>query len=202
MTHPTSGWLRGLIAGFVAMLAGVAGYGAAAGGFYRLPAEVRWFAGDPALSFTIAICLAGGLLIGLVMWLVRPRTYGLAVAAAVFGFGLRALGSVAAEIGNALGMGTPMSAVQEFLPQAPAFVWEVMRTSVTFWLGVAAAAVPAFLLVLLRVARLRRRARLQAQVEEPVVVEEEPEYRAPFEPAQAPTQQTTTDMFTPRKPTQ
>ncbi|MBN6055447.1 hypothetical protein JYK22_26165, partial [Nonomuraea sp. RK-328] len=215
MSHRRSGLLSGLIVGFVAMLIGVAGYAAMVAYFNRLPYEVRWFAGDPTLVFPVACCLLAGLILALAMWTVRPRSLLLPLVVLVYAFGVRAGGSVAGIVVWAVDNGFPMSSMAEHLDRGAQSVWMAMRTSWQFWAAVAAAAVPAFLLTLVRVVRVRRRWRAEADPashrrrdggeQATDSTEPEAEYRAPFEPLQPPkpTPATpTANLFAPREPGQ
>ncbi|MFI6792748.1 hypothetical protein ACIBG4_36010 [Nonomuraea sp. NPDC050383] len=215
MSQRRSGLLSGLIVGFVAMIIGAAGYAAMATFYYRLPYEVRWFAGDPTFAFPVACCLLAGLILGLAMWTVRPRSLLLPLLLVLYAFGVRAIGGVAGSMGFVVERGFPLSSVDEQLVFGAQGVWLAIRSSWHFWAAVAAAAVPAFLLSLVRVVRVRRRWRAEDGAAshrrrgggEPVAdaTEPEPEYRAPFEPLQppkpAPTA-TTANLFTPRDPAQ
>ncbi|NUW32232.1 hypothetical protein HTZ77_12415 [Nonomuraea sp. SMC257] len=216
MSHRRSGLLSGLIVGFVAMLLGVAGYAAMVAYSNRLPYDVRWFAGDPALVLPVACCLLAGLILGLAMWTIRPRSLLLPWVVLLYAFGVRAAGSVAGVVVWAVDNGFPMTTwFAENLDRIAQGVWLAMRTSWQFWAAVAAAAVPAFLLTLVRVVRVRRRWRAEAgpvshrrrdggeQATDPA--ESEPEYRAPFEPLQPPKPTPaapTANLFAPREPGQ
>ncbi|NUW41617.1 hypothetical protein [Nonomuraea rhodomycinica] len=222
MSHRRSGLLSGLIVGFVAMLIGVAGYAAMVAYSNRLSYDVRWFAGDPALVFPIACCLLAGLILGLAMWAVRPRSLLLPLVVLLYAFGVRAAGSVGGLVLWAADNGFPLTTwFADNLDRIAQGVWLTMRTSWQFWAAVAAAAVPAFLLTLVRVVRVRRRWRAEAgpsahrrrdgderaadRAEPADSAEGEPEYRAPFEPLQPPKPTPAApaaNLFAPREPGQ
>ncbi|MEU0571119.1 hypothetical protein ABZ297_37795 [Nonomuraea sp. NPDC005983] len=202
MSQQRSGLLAGLIIGFFATLLGAAGFGAAIYFSARLPLEVRQFGDGVPLGGLISLAL--GLVVGFALWAVRPRSLVLPFAAALYACASLLLGFLGTFVASALDTGGPMATADEFrrvvTAEASVF-WSVLKTSSRFWLMLALAACPAFLLTLLRVLRLRRRTKL----EEPAPDEEpaEPEYRAPFEPLNAPTpNRPTTDLFTPRTPQQ
>ncbi|MEV0196807.1 hypothetical protein [Nonomuraea sp. NPDC050691] len=215
MSHRRSGLLSGLVVGFVAMLVGAAGYAAMQTFSMRLPYEVRWFAGNPALTVPVTCCFLAGLLLGLAMWTVRPRSLLLPLAMVVYAVGVRAIGNLAGILAWAADHGFPASSLVTFLESGAYGVWWAARTSWQFWAAVGAAAVPAFLLTLLRVVRVRRRWRAEAGPASPhrrddggpVADSSEPEaeYRAPFEPLQPPKPAPaapTASLFTPREPGQ
>ncbi|MBB6348497.1 hypothetical protein FHU36_005042 [Nonomuraea muscovyensis] len=201
MSQRRSGLLSGLIAGFIAMLLGAASYAAVETFFYRLSYEARWFGGDPAVVFPAALSFLAGLIIGLAAWTVRARNLFLPMAALLYAVGARTLGSVAGAVGLRWEQGFPATALQEEASRAALALWSVAQTSWQFWATVGAAAVPAFLLTLLRVLRMRRKAaaaETRAEEDQP-----EPEYRDPFEPVQPPKPTSTAaavSLFTPRDP--
>lgn len=204
MSQRRSGLPSGLVVGFIAMLLGAAAYAAGGIFFHRLPYEARW-PGDPALVFPAALSFVAGLIIGLAAWTLRARSLFLPMAALLYAAGARALGSVAGAVGLRWEQGLPVTALQEEATRAGLALWSAAQTSWQFWATVGAAAVPAFLLTLLRVLRMRRRTTAaetrtadQAAEEQP-----EPEYRDPFEPLQPPKPTSTAaaaSLFTPRDP--
>ncbi|GAA2269839.1 hypothetical protein GCM10010149_08690 [Nonomuraea roseoviolacea subsp. roseoviolacea] len=216
MSHRRSGLLSGLIVGFVAMLIGVAGYAAMVAYSNRLPYDVRWFAGNPGLVFPVACCLLAGLILGLAVWVVRPRSLLLPWVVLLYAFGVRAGGDVAGIVVWAVDKGFPLATwFPDNVDRIAQGVWTAMRTSWQFWAAVGAAAVPAFLLTVVRVARVRRRWRAEAGVvthrgrdggeQATDAMEAEPEYRAPFEPLQPPKATPaapTANLFAPREPGQ
>ncbi|WP_144069983.1 hypothetical protein [Nonomuraea indica] len=206
MSQRRSGLLSGLVVGFIAMLLGAAAYAACATFFYRLPHEARWFAGDPAVVFPAALSFVAGLVIGLAAWAVRTRSLLLPMAALLYAVGARALGSVAGAVGLRWEQGFPISGLQEEAARAGLALWSVAQTSWQFWATVGAAAVPAFLLTLVRVLRMRRKT-TTAETREARTLEAEerpdPEYRDPFEPLQPPRPTSTAaavGLFTPHDP--
>ncbi|MFI6909320.1 hypothetical protein ACIBKY_49215 [Nonomuraea sp. NPDC050394] len=162
MSQPRSGLVRGLFAGFVAMLVAGVAYSAGSYGFRLLPYNVRWFTGDQRLLAHTVLGLVIAVLIWLALWLTRPRSLLVPVLAALFAFGARTIGSMGSELGNYVRAGFPWSSLDDRALLIVSELPELFRTSPTLWQGVAIAAVPAFLLTLLRVLRLRRRDRAEA----------------------------------------
>ncbi|MFD9945594.1 hypothetical protein ACFWYW_46195 [Nonomuraea sp. NPDC059023] len=162
MSQPRSGLVRGLFAGFVAMLVAGVAYSAGSYGFVLLPYNVRWFTGDQRLLAHTVLGLVIAVIIWLALWLTRPRGLLVPVLAALFAFGARTIGSMGSELGNYVRAGFPSSSLDDQALRIVSELPELFRTSPIFWTGVAIAATPAFLLTLLRVLRLRRRDRAEA----------------------------------------
>jgi hypothetical protein len=208
MSQRRSGLLSGLVVGFIAMLLTAAGVGAAL--FYgaRLPFEVRW-AGD-GLALPAAGSLLAGLAIGLSVRAVRPRSLLLPLLSALYACAALALGFVAFSTMTMLTSGFP-TADRFLVANAAQLLWGLLSGSWQFGLMGGVAAVPAFLLPLMRAVRLRRvrssrhtRHRKEGPAREEAQPESEPEYRAPFEPAQPSRQAAapaaTMNFFAPRRP--
>ncbi|MBB5084287.1 hypothetical protein [Nonomuraea endophytica] len=162
MSQPRSGLVRGLFAGFVAMLVAGAAYSAGAYGFALLPYDVRWFTGDQRLFAHTVLGLVIAVIIWLTLWLTRPRSLIVPVLAALFAFGARTIGSVGSGLATSVKSGFPLSSLDDHALTIAGELPELLRASTTFWQGVAVAATPAFLLTLLRVLRLRRHDRVAA----------------------------------------
>lgn len=212
MSQRRSGLLSGLIVGFIASLVCASGVAAAVYVEDRLPALLKAWNGWPLAT---GIALLAGVIIGLAMGAARPRSLLLPPLAALYAGAAEAVGLLVGIAPHSIPVILPLP-LDASAPAAPALrlprVDEIMdglrpaldsflgpiRVSWPVWLVVALAAMAAFLVVSLRVRRVRRRDQDPDETQDP----EEPEYRAPFEPAQAPTQQPTADLFTPRKPTQ
>ncbi|GAA0920199.1 hypothetical protein [Nonomuraea longicatena] len=183
MSPPRSGLVRGLLVGFAAMILAGAAFSSLHFLYVNVSLEVRWFAGNPAVSMPIGGGLLIGLLLALTFWLLRPRSLLVPFVALLYAVGARVLGHVGDGLAISIDMGFPAEVwpkharlIVEYLPKA-------VREDPTFWPSVAAATVPVFLLTLIRALRLRSRDRaaaLAATPEEPP----QPEYRDPFEPAQ------------------
>lgn len=212
MSQRRSGLLSGLVVGFIAMLLTAAGVGA--GLFYgaRLPFEVRW-AGD-GLALPAAGSLLAGLVIGLSVRAVRPRSLLLPLLSALYACAALALGFVAFSTVTMLTYGFSAETADRFIgivAGAAQILWGLLSDSWRFGLMGGVAAVPAFLLPLMRAVRLRRvrssrhtRHRKEGPAREEERPESEPEYRAPFEPAQPSRQAAapaaTMNFFAPRRP--
>lgn len=202
MSQPKSGLIPGLIVGLFAMLLCAAGLAAAFMFEDRLPAFTRYGEGAP---MAFALCVVTGLVVGLAVRAVRPRSLllpplsalfaaGAVFAGVVVGFSLRARPVLNAHEGTA-----PVSTVDGLvrrLDSTAALFFEPLGQSWKAWVVVAVAALTAFVVVALRVRKVRR-----ASVTEPPVEQHaEPEYRAPFEPAQPTETRPAGDLFTPRNP--
>ncbi|GAA3238695.1 hypothetical protein [Nonomuraea helvata] len=209
MSHKRSGLLPGLITGLIAALVCAAALGAAVLFQTRLPAAVTTFGNGHPLSLVSSLAIA--LIVVLAMGAVRPRSVILVPVAALYAGGAVAAGQIA---GSSIMIGatlrTPAAergpvdladiTLDNFsagLPYAPSLYRDPLSETWAAWLYIAVAALAALVLLTLRVARVRRAQRALAADE---VSAEEPEYRAPFEPVQAPSQKPTADLFTPRKP--
>ncbi|WP_049564203.1 hypothetical protein [Nonomuraea sp. SBT364] len=193
MSRHRSGLLSGLIVGLFMALLCAAGWAAFA--FYadRLPDVVRSY-GD-GIPLAAGLALATGLLVGAAICLIRPRSLVLAPLAALYGAGAVMAGVIAgiAAFPEYLAHTPAPEPWTPPLPTLDAFLAALPGAAEAFWPQVyqswqlpavtAAAALAAFALVLVRTLRLRKKAREAAATEEPQ--EEEPEYRAPFEPLQA-----------------
>ncbi|MFI6603099.1 hypothetical protein ACIBHX_43240 [Nonomuraea sp. NPDC050536] len=210
MSQRRSGLLSGLIVGLIASLVCASGVAAVVYVEDRLPAVFKAWNGWPLGA---GLAVVTGLIVGGLICLVRPRGLVLPPLAALYAAAAEAAGllvgiaphMVVYALDTSGTAGAPLRApgLDEFMSgmrSALSLFISPIDRSWPVWLLVAISALVAFVLVALRVRRLRRRDRAQEPVEAPE--SEEPEYRAPFEPAQAPTQQPTADLFTPRNPTQ
>ncbi|MEV0595252.1 hypothetical protein [Nonomuraea cavernae] len=212
MSQRRSGLLSGLVMGFIAMLVCGVGLGSVIVFWDYLPVFARTYGdGVPLLS---ALAFVAGLLVGWAIRLVRARSLVLPWAAALYATAAVPMGWIGGSapyshltLGG--GRADPLTlTVDDFLnglPYAAQSIWRAFTSSWEPWAPLAAAAIPA--LVLARALRMRRGTRAAAKgtsKDEPVKVRPEPEYRAPFEPAQS----TSTpvppvgDLFAPRKPSQ
>ncbi|MGN9840531.1 hypothetical protein ACTMTI_20635 [Nonomuraea sp. H19] len=208
MSHKRSGLLPGLVIGLVAALICAAALGAAVLFQGRLPVALTAFGNGVPLSLALSLAIA--LLISLSMGAVRPRSGILPPMAALYAGGAVVAGQIAGSsimIGSALrGKGTPADLadittdnVRAGLPQALSLYREPLTETWPAWLYIAMSALAALMLVTLRVARVRRAQRTHA-AEQAQEETQEPEYRAPFEPAQSPAHKPAGDLFTPRNP--
>ncbi|MFI6532329.1 hypothetical protein ACIBHY_07780 [Nonomuraea sp. NPDC050547] len=192
MSQPRSGLVRGLFAGFVAMLVAGVAYSAGSYGFTQLPYNVRWFTGDQRLLAHTVLGLVIAVIIWVALWLTRPRSLLVPVLAALFAFGARTIGSMGSELGNYVRAGFPWPSLDDHALRIVSELPELLRTSPIFWTGVAIAATPAFLLTLIRVLRLRRRDRARAGA----LAAPSPASPAPEGPAApAPDQPATSEQF-------
>ncbi|MDA0637807.1 hypothetical protein OUY22_30730 [Nonomuraea sp. MCN248] len=205
MSKQRSGLLSGLVVGLMAVLICASGLGAAVHFVDRLPSSWRTFGdGVPLLA---ALAFVVGVLVGGAVRLVRPRSVLLslftalyaaaAVPAAMIGATAYVLATAGAQRfgSDAPVPGLTPQGLLDALPFAARTVWAAVSASWHLPAVMAAAALPAFALVLARALRLRRTGR-HAAVEQPRREEEtapepEPEYRAPFEPLQPPKQDPT-----------
>ncbi|GAA4524251.1 hypothetical protein [Nonomuraea ferruginea] len=184
------------------MLICTAGFGTAVIFMDRLPSSLRAFGdGIPVLA---ALAFVVGVLVGWAIRLVRPRSVLLSFFAALFAAaavpgGLIVMGAYVFSTVGAQRFGADTAAapltLQGFLdalPGAARQFWNSLDPSWPLPAIMAAAALPAFVLVLSRALRLRRTGRHaaaekpQRDPEETAEKEPEPEYRAPFEPLQPP----------------
>ncbi|MFG1946678.1 hypothetical protein [Nonomuraea sp. NPDC048826] len=203
MSKQRSGLVSGLVVGLIAALAGAAAFGAAMHFASRLPESWRMFADGVPLYAALAFVV--GVLVGLAIRLVRPRSVLLSVFAALYAaatvpaamIGMTAY-TVSTVGAQRFGSDTaiPPLTLRGLLGELPAaadMVWSAVTESWQLPAIMAAAALPAFALVLARALRLRRTGKHAAtdkperDPEETVAAREpEPEYRAPFEPLQPP----------------
>ncbi len=212
MSHNRSGLLPGLLAGLLAALVCAAGMGMVVLFQQSLPAAVITLWGGHPVLLGLSLVIAA--LVALAMGAVRPRSLVLLPFAALFAGGAVAAGQITGSsilYGAALrGAPSPEPAPADLgdidmtnfntgLQDALALYRGPLAETWSAWLYVAVAAVAAFALLTLRVTRVRRAQRAQEDAAEAEETKE-PEYRAPFEPAQQPTPKTTADLFTPRKP--
>ncbi|TMR12975.1 hypothetical protein ETD86_31525 [Nonomuraea turkmeniaca] len=207
MSHKRSGLLPGLAIGLIAALICAAGLGAAVLFQTRLPYAVTAFGSGHPLSVALSLLIA--LLVTLAIGAVRPRSVTLIPVGALYAGGAVAAGQIA---GSSIMTGAAMHG-----KDAPADLSDITLTNASdglshalslyggpltetwpVWLYIAVAALSALLLLTVRVSRIRRAQR--AEPAEDQEQQEEPEYRAPFEPAQAPAKQPAADLFTPRNP--
>ncbi|GGO76085.1 hypothetical protein [Nonomuraea cavernae] len=212
MSQRRSGLLSGLVMGFIAMLVCAVGLGAVLVFWDYLPVFARTYGGGvPLMS---ALALVAGLLVGWAIRLVRARSLALPWAAALYATAAVPLGWIggSAPYGHLTlggGRADPLTlTVDDFLdglPYVAQTIWRAFATSWEPWVPLPVAAIPAFALVLARALRMRRGARAaagNATKDEPTEAQPEPEYRAPFEPAQSAGTPAPPagDLFTPRKP--
>ncbi|WP_433429719.1 hypothetical protein [Nonomuraea sp. CA-141351] len=209
MSHNRSGLLPGLVAGLLAALVCAAALGAAVLFQTRLPAAVATFGNGHPLSLVSSLAIA--LIVALAIGAVRPRSVVLVPMAALYAGAAVAAGQI---VGSSIMIGATLRTppaergpadladitLDNFsagLPYAPSLYRDPLSETWAAWLYIAVAALAALALLTLRVTRVRRAQRTLAaeEAEKP-----EPEYRAPFEPAQAPAPKPATDLFTPRKP--
>jgi hypothetical protein len=193
MSPPKSGLVRGLLVGFAAMILAGAGSAALFLLMKNVSMEVRWFAGDPVVSWEVAEGVAIGLIMALTFWLLRPRGLPLPFLAALYAFGACAVGYAGELLVWAMDIGFPSDTWPKYAGHGVDRLVDALREDPVFWLGAAAGVLPAFLLTLVRVLRLRSRDRktaLAATPQEP----SQPEYRDPFEPAQ-PVESRTPNQF-------
>ncbi|GAA3605148.1 hypothetical protein GCM10022419_107430 [Nonomuraea rosea] len=209
MSHKRSGLLPGLLTGLLTALICAAALGAAVLFQERMPSGVTTFGNGFPLSLALSLAIA--LLVAFAMGAVRPRSVVLLPFSALYAGGAVAAGQVA---GKSIMIGALAAAPTERgpadladvtldnflagLPSAPSLYRGSPAETWAAWLYVGVAALAALALLTLRVIRVRRAQR--AELTEAAEESQEPEYRAPFEPAQAPAQQPTTDLFAPRKP--
>jgi hypothetical protein len=207
MSHKRSGLLPGLAVGLVAALICAAAVGAAVMFQNRLPINVRTFGNGYPLSVALSLLIA--LVVALSIGATRPRSALVPAVAALYAGGAVVAGQISGSSimwgATTRGRGLPIDPADITLDNFSgglSFALSLYRTRLTetwpAWLSIAVAALAALLLVTLRVARVRRAERAEVPVEEQE--SPEPDYRAPFEPAQSPPQQQTDDLFTPRKP--
>ncbi|MEV4476012.1 hypothetical protein [Nonomuraea sp. NPDC049504] len=210
MSHKRSGLLSGLFIGLLAALVCAAGLGAAVLYQESLPEAVMSLGGGVPISLALSLLIA--LLVTLAMGAVRPRSLLLVPLAAVYAGGAVAAGQITGSsvlIGAGLrtpGERTPadlsdvsLPVFNQGLPYALRVYREPLAETWPAWLYIAVAALAALVLLTLRVLRVRRAQRAETP-DQPEDSSGEPEYRAPFEPAQQPAPKPTTDLFTPRKP--
>jgi hypothetical protein len=202
MSQHRSGLVSGLIVGLLTAVVCAAGIGASSLYWERIPESVRTFGeGVPLLA---ALAFVAGVLIGWAIRLVRPRSLVLPPVSALYAAASALAGliiTVAMAPVTLFGSGPAGSPPALSFPTVDALV----RTAQIFWPALyrswhiptilAAAALPAFALVLMRVRRLRKAA--AAEPETTAAQDAEPEYRAPFEPLQAPKPATPPSLFTP-----
>ncbi|TDD31570.1 hypothetical protein E1286_44775, partial [Nonomuraea terrae] len=193
MSQKRSGLLPGLLLGLLVALICSACLGAAVLFQRSLPEAVTGFGGGVPLSLALSVLIA--LLVALTIGAVRPRGLVLLPFAALYAGGAVVAGQIA---GSALMIGaalrTPpaehdapdlsdvtVANLTGGLPDALSLYRQPLAETWAVWLYIAVAAVVSLLLVTFRVLRVRRadRARPAEAQESP-----EPEYRAPFEPAQ------------------
>jgi hypothetical protein len=208
MSHKRSGLVPGLAVGLLAALICAAAVGAAVMFQNRLPLDVRTFGNGYPLSVALSLVIA--LVVALAIGSVRPRSAVLPGVAGLYAGGAMAAGQITGSSimwgATTRERGRPVDLSDitlDNLSGGLSHALSLYRTGLTeswpVWLSIAVAALAALLLVTLRVVRVRRAqsAELTAAEEQDA---EEPEYRAPFEPAQPPAQQPAGNLFTPHKP--
>lgn len=193
MSKQRSGLLSGLIVALIAALLSATGVAAFSWFYGHLPDSVTSF--GEGVPIFVAVALLSGLIVGLAVRVVRPRSRLLPLLAGLLAAGGFLLGMVAGFAAVIYASRDTHSwpdadhlpdvdSIANGFPQSLSRLGDDWQT----WAITAIPAVVAFLLVALRVRRVRRTTSVPEAVEEP-------EYRAPFEPAQP-----TGDLFTPRKP--
>ncbi|WP_344873750.1 hypothetical protein [Nonomuraea antimicrobica] len=197
----------GLLAGLVC----AAGLGAAVLFQQSLPSAMMDFGGGVPISLALSLLIAA--LVALAIGAVRPSSLLLLPVAALYAGGAVMAGQItgsAVMIGAALR--TPSAnrvaglsdvtwpTFTSGLRDALALYGAPLSESWAAWLFIAVAALGAFLLVAFRVVRVRRARRAEEAAAAEAEETREPEYRAPFEPAQQPVPKPTADLFTPRNP--
>ncbi|WP_113703954.1 hypothetical protein [Nonomuraea lactucae] len=216
MSQRRSGLLSGLVVGLIATPLTAAAYAAALFFGSRPPFDVRWL-GD-GLVLPIAVSLAAGLIVGFAVRAVRPRSLLLPLFAALYACAAVGLGTVAFHTASWISHGSPVETVGmflEILTNAALRVREMLTLSWWIWLMGGVAALPAFVLPLVRALRQRRARPVRAahrkgdrpepEPEQDQEKEHEQEYRAPFEPVQPAKPATTgatVNPFAPREPGQ
>ncbi|MEV0825485.1 hypothetical protein [Nonomuraea rubra] len=208
MSHKRSGLLSGLLTGLLAALVCAAGLGAAILFQQRLPSAVMSFGRGVPVSLALSLLIA--VVVALAIGAVRPRSRALLPLAALYAGGAVAAGQVTGKaIMDGASRRTPERSpitlgdvTLENLDAGLGGALSLYRGSLadtwSAWLYIAVAALAAFALVALRVALVRRAQRAGEAAQEETAPE--PEYRAPFEPAQQPTPKPSADLFTPRDP--
>ncbi|MCA2222315.1 hypothetical protein [Nonomuraea aurantiaca] len=199
MSQPRSGLLSGLVVGFVAtLICAIAQAAALLYGDRFIPAAFLT-AGDGLWAMT-TIAFAAALLLSLLVCLFRPGSRLLPWWSALCAVAAVALGWATARAAST--GGRPDLSLDRLVTNFPAeltSLWPSLKDSWEPWLPLAVAALTAYFLVRVRVGRVRaRRASLTPPEDDPTPAE--PEYRAPFEPLQSPTNPSrpTGDLFTPR----
>jgi hypothetical protein len=210
MSHERSGLLPGLVLGLLAALVCSACLGAAVLFQHNLPGVLTKSGDGLPLSLTLSLLIA--LLVALAIGAVRPRSLLLLPLSALYAGGAVAAGQITAsslmsgaarhtppaERGPADLADVTVANFTDGLQDALSFYREPSAETWVAWLCIAVAAVLCFALVTFRTVRVRRarpaRAAAEAAQDAP-----EPEYRAPFEPAQQPSPKPGPDFFTPRK---
>lgn len=204
MSKRRSGLLSGLVIGLIATIVCTAGLGAAFVFTDGLPSSLRTVGdGVPLLA---ALAFVDGVLIGWAVRLVRPRSVLLSFVTLLYAAASVPGALVLTDVylsatGHVRGTGAPYPPLdsQSFLNALPAAArafWETLQLTWQLPTIMAAAALPAFALVLARALRLRRTGRHAAvadktesepeEKESPAAKAPEPEYRAPFEPVTPP----------------
>ncbi|TYB70394.1 hypothetical protein FXF51_04910 [Nonomuraea sp. PA05] len=209
MSHKRSGLLSGLLTGLLAALLCAAGLGAAILFQQRLPAAVMTFGGGLPVSLALSLLIA--VVVALAIGAVRPSSLTLLPLAALYAGGAVAAGQITGKaVMDGAALRTPQRSTMDVtvgdvtlenfnagLGDALSLYRGALTQTWAAWLCIAVAALAALALVTLRVTRVRRALRAERAAEE---AEPEPEYRAPFEPAQQPTPKPSADLFTPRDP--
>jgi hypothetical protein len=178
------------------MLVCGAGYGALLFFIMRAAQDMPWL-DQTAPSL-------GALLVGVITGVaVRRRSLLLPLVGTIYACAALVIGVVGAGVawGAYRGDLTTLSAYVDGIQVSAWALWTTLQQHWATWALAAAAAVPAFLLPLLRAIRLRRTRPVDeatAQEEEEV----EPEYRGSFEPLQPPGSRPAGSLFTPRDPGQ
>jgi hypothetical protein len=198
MSQPRSGLLSGLVVGFVATLVcAIAQAAVLLYGDRFIPAAFLT-AGDGLWAMT-TIAFASALLLSLLVCLFRPGSRLLPWWSALCAVAAVALGWTTARAAST--GGRPDLSLDRLMTNFPAeltSLWPSLKDSWELWLPLAVAALTAYFLVRVRVRRVRARRASLTPPEDPAPAE--PEYRAPFEPLQSPTNPSrpTGDLFTPR----
>ncbi|MCF6470894.1 hypothetical protein FAF44_21210 [Nonomuraea sp. MG754425] len=210
MSHKRSGLLPGLFMGLPAALVCAAGLGAAILFQQSLPGAVMSFGGGLPISLALSLLIA--VVVALATGAARPSSLALLPIATLYAGGAVVAGQVTGKAmlvgadlrapdGSPAGVGdVGLDTLNAGLPDALSMYRAPLADSWAAWLSIAVAALAALALITLRVLRVRRARRAEAEADAQAPETREPEYRAPFEPAQQPTPKTTADLFTPRKP--
>ncbi|MEU4233171.1 hypothetical protein AB0F17_53530 [Nonomuraea sp. NPDC026600] len=198
MSHPRSGLLSGLVVGFIATLICTIAQAAALHYGARFIPAAFLAAGDGLWAMT-AIAFAMALLLSLLVCLVRASSRVLPWWSALCAVAAVALGWTTARATSTGGEpDLTLDRLRATFPSELTNLWSSLKDSWEPWLPLAAAALTAYVVVRIRVGRVRARRTSVTPPEDPAPAE--PEYRAPFEPLQSPTSPSrpTGDLFTPR----
>ena len=198
MSHPRSGLLSGLVVGFIATLICTIAQAAALHYGARFIPAALLAAGDGLWAMT-AIAFAIALLLSLLVCLVSSGSRVLPWWSSLCAIAAVALGWTTARATSTGGEpDLSLDRLRTTFPSELTNLWSSLKDSWEPWLPLAAAALTAYVVVRIRVGRVRARQTSPTPPEDPTPAE--PEYRAPFEPLQSPTSppRPTGDLFAPR----